>query len=46
MIKSAGKRRTRAPQTTREKLLRAAFEEIYRRGFQAASWTRFSPRPA
>ena len=29
--------RTRAPEATREKLLAAAFEEIYRRGFQAAS---------
>jgi TetR/AcrR family transcriptional regulator, transcriptional repressor for nem operon len=37
MIKPAAKRRTRAPEATREKLLRAAFEEIYRRGFQAAS---------
>jgi TetR/AcrR family transcriptional repressor of nem operon len=37
MRKSAVKRRTRAPEATREKLLRAAFEEIYRRGFQAAS---------
>jgi TetR/AcrR family transcriptional regulator, transcriptional repressor for nem operon len=31
------RRRTRDPQGTREKLLRAAFQEIYRRGFQAAS---------
>jgi len=30
-------RRRREPDVTREKLLRAAFEEIYRRGFQAAS---------
>jgi AcrR family transcriptional regulator len=30
-------RRVRAPAATRDKLLRAAFEEIYRRGFQAAS---------
>jgi TetR/AcrR family transcriptional regulator, transcriptional repressor for nem operon len=37
MPKFAAKRRTRAPEATREKLLRAAFEEIYRRGFQAAS---------
>ena len=29
--------RRRQPDVTREKLLRAAFEEIYRRGFQAAS---------
>ena len=29
--------RRREPDVTREKLLRAAFEEIYRRGFQAAS---------
>jgi len=31
------KRRVRDPGGTREKLLQAAFEEIYRRGFQAAS---------
>jgi AcrR family transcriptional regulator len=37
MAKQVVKRRTRAPDATREKLLRAAFEEIYRRGFQAAS---------
>jgi TetR/AcrR family transcriptional regulator, transcriptional repressor for nem operon len=37
MAKQVVKRRTRAPDVTREKLLRAAFEEIYRRGFQAAS---------
>ena len=37
MPQTAAKRRTRAPEATREKLLRAAFEEIYRRGFQAAS---------
>ncbi len=37
MPKTAAKRRTRAPEATREKLLMAAFEEIYRRGFQAAS---------
>jgi len=37
MIRTAVKRRTRAPEATRQKLLRAAFEEIYRRGFQAAS---------
>jgi TetR/AcrR family transcriptional repressor of nem operon len=37
MTKPAAKRRTRAPEATREKLLGAAFEEIYRRGFQAAS---------
>lgn len=30
-------RRTRTPDVTRQKLLAAAFEEIYRRGFQAAS---------
>jgi TetR/AcrR family transcriptional regulator, transcriptional repressor for nem operon len=29
--------RIRAPEATRDKLLAAAFEEIYRRGFQAAS---------
>jgi TetR/AcrR family transcriptional repressor of nem operon len=37
MAKPVVKRRTRTPDATREKLLRAAFEEIYRRGFQAAS---------
>jgi AcrR family transcriptional regulator len=37
MAKRKVKRRTRAPQATRERLLTAAFEEIYRRGFQAAS---------
>ena len=37
MAKTAAKRRTRAPEATRQKLLMAAFEEIYRRGFQAAS---------
>ena len=31
------KRRVRAPDVTREKLLNAAFEEMYLRGFQAAS---------
>ncbi len=31
------KRRSREPDATRDKLLQAAFEEIYRRGFQAAS---------
>jgi AcrR family transcriptional regulator len=31
------KRRGRDPDVTRDKLLKAAFEEIYRRGFQAAS---------
>jgi TetR/AcrR family transcriptional repressor of nem operon len=31
------KRRGRDPDATRDKLLKAAFEEIYRRGFQAAS---------
>lgn len=31
------KRRKRQPDITREKLLAAAFDEIYRRGFQAAS---------
>lgn len=30
-------KRVRSPAATRDKLLRAAFEEIYRRGFQAAS---------
>lgn len=33
----APKRRVRAPDATRERLLMAAFEEIYRHGFQAAS---------
>ena len=37
MTKTAAKRRTRAPEATRQKLLMAAFDEIYRRGFQAAS---------
>jgi AcrR family transcriptional regulator len=37
MPKTEAKRRTRAPEATRGKLLKAAFEEIYRRGFQAAS---------
>ena len=37
MARTAAKRRTRAPEATRQKLLTAAFEEIYRRGFQAAS---------
>jgi AcrR family transcriptional regulator len=37
MSNSPTKRRTRQPDVTRDKLLQAAFEEIYRRGFQAAS---------
>jgi TetR/AcrR family transcriptional repressor of nem operon len=37
MARRATKRRTRQPDVTREKLLTAAFDEIYRRGFQAAS---------
>lgn len=37
MAKSGVKRRAREPHVTRDKLLKAAFEEIYRRGFQAAS---------
>jgi TetR/AcrR family transcriptional repressor of nem operon len=37
MAKRPGKRRTRDPDVTRKRLLTAAFEEIYRRGFQAAS---------
>src|SRR3954452_15168402 len=37
MTKTQSKRRNRDPDGTREKLLHAAFEEIYRRGFQAAS---------
>jgi TetR/AcrR family transcriptional repressor of nem operon len=37
MAKSQARRRTREPDITREKLLAAAFDEMYRRGFQAAS---------
>jgi len=37
MTKPRTKRRIRRPDVTRERLLRAAFDEIYRRGFQAAS---------
>ncbi len=37
MAKTVVKRRSRDPDATRDKLLHAAFEEIYRRGFQAAS---------
>jgi TetR/AcrR family transcriptional repressor of nem operon len=37
MAKRLGRRRKREPGVTREKLLQAAFDEIYRRGFQAAS---------
>ena len=37
MAKTLVKRRLRDPDATRDKLLQAAFEEIYRRGFQAAS---------
>jgi AcrR family transcriptional regulator len=37
MAKRLAKRRAREPHVTRDKLLKAAFEEIYRRGFQAAS---------
>jgi AcrR family transcriptional regulator len=37
MAKTLVKRRSRDPDVTRDKLLKAAFEEIYRRGFQAAS---------
>jgi len=37
MAKTLVKRRSRDPDATRDKLLNAAFEEIYRRGFQAAS---------
>jgi len=40
MAKRASKRRTREPDVTREKLLSAAFEEMYRSGFQAASLQR------
>lgn len=38
------KRRTRAPDATRAKLLNAAFEEVYRHGFQAASLDRILAR--
>lgn len=37
MARKSVKRRSRQPDVTRGKLLTAAFEEIYRRGFQAAS---------
>ena len=37
MAKLSPKPRKREPDVTREKLLTAAFDEIYRRGFQAAS---------
>jgi TetR/AcrR family transcriptional regulator, transcriptional repressor for nem operon len=37
MAKTMVKRRGRDPDVTRDKLLKAAFEDIYRRGFQAAS---------
>jgi len=37
MARAGTKRRAREPDVTRDKLLKAAFEEIYRRGFQAAS---------
>ena len=37
MAKKPTKQRVRSPAATRDKLLKAAFEEIYRRGFQAAS---------
>ena len=37
MARSPVKRRVREPGATRQKLLMAAFEEIYRSGFQAAS---------
>ena len=37
MPKTPARRRAREPDVTRHKLLKAAFEEIYRRGFQAAS---------
>ena len=37
MAKRAARRRRRQPDVTRERLLQAAFEEIYRRGFQGAS---------
>jgi TetR/AcrR family transcriptional regulator, transcriptional repressor for nem operon len=37
MAKSVAERSVRKSNVTRDKLLKAAFEEIYRRGFQAAS---------
>ena len=37
MAKRTASRRKRQPDVTRERLLQAAFEEIYRRGFQGAS---------
>src|SRR6188474_2797536 len=37
MVRTLRKPRSRDPDATRDKLLKAAFEEIYRRGFQAAS---------
>jgi TetR/AcrR family transcriptional repressor of nem operon len=37
MVKRSARRHKREPKVTRDKLLKAAFEEIYRRGFQAAS---------
>jgi TetR/AcrR family transcriptional repressor of nem operon len=37
MAKTLVKRRSRGSDATRDKLLKAAFQEIYRRGFQAAS---------
>ena len=44
MARRTTKRRTRAPDVTREKLLNAAFEEIHRSGFQAASLDRILAR--
>jgi TetR/AcrR family transcriptional regulator, transcriptional repressor for nem operon len=37
MVKRPARRRSRDPDVTRDKLVHAAFEEMYRRGFQAAS---------
>ncbi|HEV8177740.1 MAG TPA: TetR/AcrR family transcriptional regulator, partial [Gemmatimonadales bacterium] len=37
MAKTLVRRRLRDPGATRDRLLNAAFEEIYRRGFQATS---------
>src|SRR5215207_372645 len=37
MVKRSARLRKREPDVTREKLLQAAFQEIYRRGFQGAS---------
>jgi AcrR family transcriptional regulator len=36
-VAASARRRVRAPDVTRQKILAAAFEEVYRHGFQAAS---------